>query len=183
MYGKKSLGSFFHIKKHKNMIKIGDIIILSYLGKNFDNKMWAKITEININGWIKVTREDGHILNTHIDNVIINNENKYIHTQNYLIVKNVTTMSMFEQQVVPYTDKEMPKFNKDDMIDMLEMCDINNVELEQAWLAGQMSEPITIENQLITIDKDIARLIDIKITEEDSDVVSEYISNIIEDYF
>ena len=45
------------------MPKIGDVIVLSCQGKNFDKKMDATILDIKRNGWLRVRRCDGYILN------------------------------------------------------------------------------------------------------------------------
>ena len=45
------------------MPKLGEVIVLSCQGKNFDKKMDATIVNIKKNGWLHVRREDGYILN------------------------------------------------------------------------------------------------------------------------
>ena len=45
------------------MPKIGDIIILSCQGKDFDKKMKGIVVKIKKNGWFMVRREDGYMIN------------------------------------------------------------------------------------------------------------------------
>lgn len=58
------------------MPKIGDMIILSCQGKNFDKKMNATIIYIKKNGWLRVIREDGYKLNIRNGKNIIYSEKK-----------------------------------------------------------------------------------------------------------
>lgn len=58
------------------MPKKGDIIVLSNQGKNFDKKMEATIVDIKRNGWLRVKREDGYILNIRNGKGIIYSEKK-----------------------------------------------------------------------------------------------------------
>ena len=58
------------------MPKIGDMIILSCQGKNFDKKMNATIIDIKKNGWLRVIREDGDKLNIRNGKNIIYSEKK-----------------------------------------------------------------------------------------------------------
>tara|TARA_X000000950_G_scaffold287417_1_gene399596 strand:- start:1347 stop:1727 length:381 start_codon:yes stop_codon:yes gene_type:complete len=58
------------------MPKIGDMIILSCQGKNFDKKMNATIIDIKKNGWLRVIREDGYKLNIRNGKNIIYSEKK-----------------------------------------------------------------------------------------------------------
>lgn len=45
------------------MPRIGETIVLSCQGKNFDKKMNATIMDVKRNGWLCVRREDGYVLN------------------------------------------------------------------------------------------------------------------------
>lgn len=58
------------------MPKIGDAIVLSCQGKDFDKKMDATIVDIKRNGWLKVRREDGYILNIRNGKGVIYSEKK-----------------------------------------------------------------------------------------------------------
>lgn len=58
------------------MPKIGDIVVLSCQGKNFDKKMDATIVDIKRNGWLRVRREDGYILNIRNGKGVIYSEKK-----------------------------------------------------------------------------------------------------------
>ena len=58
------------------MPKIGDVVILSCQGKNFDKKMEATIVDIKRNGWLRLPREDGYILNIRNRKDIIYSEKK-----------------------------------------------------------------------------------------------------------
>lgn len=60
------------------MPKIGDVIVLSCQGKNFDKKMEATIVDIKRNGWLRVEREDGYKLNIRNGKHIIYSEKKPI---------------------------------------------------------------------------------------------------------
>lgn len=58
------------------MLKIGEVIVLSCQGKDFDKKMEASIIYIKRNGWLRVKREDGYILNIRNGKGIIFSEKK-----------------------------------------------------------------------------------------------------------
>ena len=58
------------------MHKIGDVVVLSCQGKNFDKKMDATIVDIKRNGWLRVRREDGYILNIRNGKGLIYSEKK-----------------------------------------------------------------------------------------------------------
>ena len=58
------------------MPKIGDMIILSCQGKNFDKKMDATIVDIKRDGWLRVRREDGYMLNIRNGKGVIYSEKK-----------------------------------------------------------------------------------------------------------
>lgn len=58
------------------MPKIGDAIVLSCQGKDFDKKMDATIVDIKRNGWLRVRREDGYILNIRNGKAVIYSEKK-----------------------------------------------------------------------------------------------------------
>ena len=60
----------------KTMPKIGDVIVLSCQGKNFDKKMDATILDIKRNGWLRVRRADGYILNIRNGKGLIYSEKK-----------------------------------------------------------------------------------------------------------
>ena len=62
----------------KTMPKIGDVIVLSCQGKNFDKKMDATIVDIKRNGWLRVRREDGYMLNIRNGKDVIYSEKKPI---------------------------------------------------------------------------------------------------------
>ena len=58
------------------MPKIGNVVILSCQGKNFDKKMEATIVDIKRNGWLRLRREDCYILNIRNRKDIIYSEKK-----------------------------------------------------------------------------------------------------------
>ena len=58
------------------MPKLGEVIVLSCQGKNFDKKMDATIVNIKKNGWLRVRREDGYILNIRNGKGLIYREKK-----------------------------------------------------------------------------------------------------------
>ena len=60
------------------MPKIGDVVVLSCQGKDFDKKMDATIVDIKRNGWLRVRREDGYILNIRNGKGVIYKEKKPI---------------------------------------------------------------------------------------------------------
>ena len=70
---KEDSGSFFLCLM---MPKIGDIVVLSCQGKNFDKKMHATILDIKRNGCLRLRREDGYILNIRNGKGLIYNEKK-----------------------------------------------------------------------------------------------------------
>lgn len=62
----------------KTMPKIGDVIVLSCQGKNFDKKMDATIVDIKRNGWLRVRRIDGYMLNIRNGRGLVYSEKKPI---------------------------------------------------------------------------------------------------------
>ena len=60
------------------MPRIGETIVLSCQGKNFDKKMNATIMDVKRNGWLRVRREDGYVLNIRNKKGIIYKEKKEI---------------------------------------------------------------------------------------------------------
>ena len=58
------------------MPKIGDVVVLSCQGKNFDKKMDATIVDIKRDGWLRVRREDGYMLNIRNGKGVIYSEKK-----------------------------------------------------------------------------------------------------------
>ena len=62
----------------EDMPIIGDSIVLSCQGKHFDKKMEAIIIDIKKNGWLRVRRQDGYILNIRNGKGMIYSEKKPI---------------------------------------------------------------------------------------------------------
>ena len=80
------------------MPKIGDIIILSCQGKDFDKKMKGIVVNIKKNGWFIVRREDGYMINVRNSKSLLYTEKKELSREKTREVFNIVRDTLLNNE-------------------------------------------------------------------------------------